>query len=128
MFQILLQSWVQEKYSASEYCKISFSSYSENFKLAGEMKLDFFCYSCYDVCYDNFNIFCFEKKTLYHYNYFMPVNFENIKKLGGSNQGVVWLSKDTRLGRKVAIKSLHNHHTDNEDQKSRFIGEAKRIK
>ena len=35
----------------------------------------------------------------------MPVNFENIKKLGEGNQGVVWLSKDIRLGRKVAIKS-----------------------
>ena len=57
----------------------------------------------------------------------MPINFENIKKLGEGNQGIVWLSKDIRLGRKVAIKSLHNRHTDNEDQKSRFIGEAKKL-
>ena len=55
----------------------------------------------------------------------MPENFENIKKLGEGTQGVVWLSEDKRLGRRVAIKSLHAYHTDNIDQKSRFIGEAK---
>ena len=57
----------------------------------------------------------------------MPENFENIKKLGEGTQGVVWLSEDKRLGRRVAIKSLHAYHTDNIDQKSRFIGEAKKL-
>ena len=33
-------------------------------------------------------------------------NFSIIKKIGEGAQGVVYLAKDSRLGRKVAIKSL----------------------
>ena len=48
-----------------------------------------------------------------------------IKKIGEGAQGVVHLAEDKRLGRKVAIKSLHNHLITNNTQKERFIGEAK---
>ena len=36
-------------------------------------------------------------------------NFEKIKEVGDGSQGVVGVYKDKRLGRKVAIKSLHKH-------------------
>tara|TARA_B100001057_G_C22856809_1_gene952995 strand:- start:2767 stop:3918 length:1152 start_codon:yes stop_codon:yes gene_type:complete len=52
-------------------------------------------------------------------------NFSIIKKIGEGAQGVVFLAKDSRLGRKVAIKSLHSDLITNNTQKERFIGEAK---
>ena len=54
--------------------------------------------------------------------------FENYivdKKLGEGAQGVVHLCNDKRLGRKVAIKSLHQNLITNDTQKQRFAGEAK---
>ena len=58
----------------------------------------------------------------------MPPEFnkyEIIRKIGEGAQGEVYLAKDKRLGRKVAIKSLHVDLITNTVLKERFIGEAK---
>tara|TARA_B110000240_G_C13509867_1_gene458642 strand:- start:4532 stop:5677 length:1146 start_codon:yes stop_codon:yes gene_type:complete len=52
-------------------------------------------------------------------------DYDIIKKIGEGAQGVVHLAEDKRLGRKVAIKSLHSNLITNNTQKERFIGEAK---
>ena len=52
-------------------------------------------------------------------------NYTIIKKIGEGAQGVVHLAQDKRLGRKVAIKSLHSNLITNNTQKERFVGEAK---
>ena len=52
-------------------------------------------------------------------------NYEILKKIGEGAQGEVYLAKDKRLGRKVAIKSLHIDLVTNTVLKERFIGEAK---
>ena len=52
-------------------------------------------------------------------------NYEIIRKIGEGAQGEVYLAKDKRLGRKVAIKSLHIDLISNTVLKERFVGEAK---
>ena len=52
-------------------------------------------------------------------------NYEILRKIGEGAQGEVYLAKDKRLGRKVAIKSLHIDLVTNTVLKERFIGEAK---
>tara|TARA_B110000008_G_scaffold181873_1_gene180922 strand:+ start:565 stop:2598 length:2034 start_codon:yes stop_codon:yes gene_type:complete len=52
-------------------------------------------------------------------------NYEIIRKIGEGAQGEVYLAKDKRLGRKVAIKSLHIDLITNTVLKERFVGEAK---
>ena len=52
-------------------------------------------------------------------------NYEIIRKIGEGAQGEVYLAKDNRLGRKVAIKSLHIDLITNTVLKERFVGEAK---
>ena len=52
-------------------------------------------------------------------------NYSIIKKVGEGAQGIVHLAEDKRLGRKVAIKSLHSNLITNNTQKERFINEAK---
>ena len=54
-------------------------------------------------------------------------NYTIIKKIGEGAQGLVHLAKDKRLGRKVAIKSLHSNLITNNTQKERFIEEAKTL-
>ena len=49
------------------------------------------------------------------------------KKIGEGAQGIVHLAKDKRLGRNVAIKSLHSNLITNNTQKERFIQEAKTL-
>ena len=51
--------------------------------------------------------------------------FEKIKSLGGGSQGNVFLCKDKRLERQVAIKSLHPSLVNNPTNKTRFKEEAK---
>lgn len=51
--------------------------------------------------------------------------YEILRKIGEGAQGEVYLAKDKRLGRKVAIKSLHVDLITNTVLKERFIGEAK---
>jgi len=55
-------------------------------------------------------------------------NFEfnpDSDSIGDGSQGVVYLAKDKRLGRKVAIKSLHDHLSTDDSIRNRFIEEAK---
>src|SRR6188508_1733237 len=47
--------------------------------------------------------------------------FEVIDKIGQGGMGVLWLAKDTRLERLVAIKQLWTH---NDDVRRRFLREA----
>jgi len=56
-------------------------------------------------------------KTILHYNI--------LKKLGEGGMGVVYLGKDTKLERQVAIKFLPSHFASNSDERKRFEIEAK---
>jgi serine/threonine protein kinase len=52
-------------------------------------------------------------------------NFHHIDDIGEGSQGVVRLYSDIRLGRRVAIKSLHPHLITNQILRDRFVEEAK---
>lgn len=52
-------------------------------------------------------------------------NYTTIRNIGKGAQGVVILARDKRLGREVAIKSLHSNLINNPTQKNRFVEEAK---
>lgn len=52
-------------------------------------------------------------------------NFLHISDVGEGSQGVVRLYSDVRLGRQVAIKSLHPHLVSNQLLRDRFVEEAK---
>jgi len=56
-------------------------------------------------------------KTILHYKI--------LEKLGEGGMGVVYLAEDTKLERKVAIKFLPRHVAANEEEKQRFVIEAK---
>ena len=47
-------------------------------------------------------------------------NYEILRKIGEGAQGEVYLAKDKRLGRKVAIKSLHVDLITNTSKMSLF--------
>ncbi|MFZ0452728.1 MAG: protein kinase [Ignavibacteriaceae bacterium] len=53
------------------------------------------------------------------------LHYKIIEKLGQGGMGVVYLAQDTKLDRKVAIKFLSPHISDNSEEKLRFILEAK---
>ena len=53
------------------------------------------------------------------------LHYKIIEKLGQGGMGVVYLAEDTKLDRKVAIKFLPTHISDNSEERLRFILEAK---
>ncbi len=58
-------------------------------------------------------------KTISHYKI--------IEKLGEGGMGVIYKAQDLKLDRFVALKFLPPHLTTNEDEKQRFIHEAKAL-
>jgi serine/threonine-protein kinase len=52
-------------------------------------------------------------------------HFEITSKLGEGGMGEVWLAKDSRLGRSVALKILPPESAESEDRRRRFEAEAK---
>ncbi|MDX2436338.1 MAG: protein kinase, partial [Acidobacteriota bacterium] len=52
-------------------------------------------------------------------------HFEITEKLGEGGMGEVWLARDTRLGRTVALKTLPSAKAESEDRRRRFEDEAR---
>jgi serine/threonine protein kinase/tetratricopeptide (TPR) repeat protein len=58
-------------------------------------------------------------KTLLHYRI--------VRKLGAGGMGTVYEAEDTRLGRSVAIKVLHDAQADDLEARERFLREARAV-
>lgn len=52
-------------------------------------------------------------------------HYEIIKQIGAGGMGEVYLAHDLKLGRHIAIKTLHNEFRNDGANLTRFIGEAK---
>jgi serine/threonine protein kinase len=53
--------------------------------------------------------------------------YDIVEKIGGGGMGVVYLARDRKLGRHVAVKRLHAAALGRDDLKNRFLREARAI-
>src|SRR3954470_6004209 len=53
--------------------------------------------------------------------------FEIVRILGRGGMGTVYLARDQRLGRPVAVKVLHSEQLASEDRRLRFLREARAV-
>ena len=58
-------------------------------------------------------------------SYFTCVTYKLLSEIGKGGMGEVFLARDTKLDRKVALKILPPEFADDKDRMSRFVREAK---
>ena len=56
-----------------------------------------------------------------------PGRYEVVKKLGEGGMGVVYMARDTKLGRDIAMKVLSESFSNNVEFKKRFMREARAV-